>query len=71
MNEFGHYIKEQRLERNLTACKLAKISGLSTTAICRIENGERQTPSVATVYKLSKALNVDVEKLVKMIAETE
>lgn len=67
MNEFGNYIKEQREKRNLTACKFAKLAGLSTTAICRIENGERQTPSVFTIYKLANALDVDIAKLVEII----
>lgn len=71
MSDFGNYIKELRTQKNMSACKLAKVAGLSTTAISRIENRERQTPSVSTVYKLSKALDVDVRELVEMIANQE
>lgn len=71
MSDFGNYIKELRTQKNMSACKLAKVAELSTTAISRIENGERQTPSVSTVYKLSKALDVDVRELVEMIANQE
>ena len=55
----------------MSACKLARVADLSATAISRIENGERQTPSVATVYKLSKALDVDVRELVEIIANQQ
>ena len=39
MSDFGNYIKELRTQKNMSACKLAKVAGLSTTAISRIENG--------------------------------
>lgn len=71
MSEFGNYIRELRIKKNMSACKLARVADLSATAISRIENGERQTPSVATVYKLSKALDVDVRELVEIIANQQ
>lgn len=55
--ELGKYIKRSRQLRNVTFLNLAKKSGVSKGLLSKIENG-CGNPTVNTLYKLSKALNV-------------
>lgn len=48
-----------RQAKALSQKDLAKIMNLSTTTICRYENGER-TPNFPTARKLCKVLNIDL-----------
>ncbi len=56
-------LRELRLENNISVRGLAKLSGVSASAISRIEN-EGVTPSLLTICKLRCALNVGIEKMV-------
>ena len=42
---------------------LEKMSGVSNSEICLIENGKIKNPSVSSVYKIAKALGTTVEAL--------
>ncbi len=58
------YIREIREERGLSQEKLSKISGVSSSHIGYLENGERE-PTISVLCKLAKALNVDIKDLFK------
>ena len=58
------YIREIREERGLSQEKLSKISGVSSSHIGYLENGERE-PTISVLCKLDKALNVDIKDLFK------
>jgi transcriptional regulator with XRE-family HTH domain len=58
-------LHEMRKKRRLTQQQLATISGVSQQAISNIENGSRQSPSVETLYKLSRALKCTVDDLIE------
>lgn len=58
-------LHEMRKKRRLTQQQLATISGVSQQAISSIENGSRQSPSVETLYKLSRALKCTVDDLIE------
>lgn len=58
-------LHEMRKKRRLTQQQLATISGVSQQAISSIENGSRQSPSVETLYKLSKALKCTMDDLIE------
>ena len=56
-------IRKYRLEKNFTQAKLADESNLSVDYICEIERMKKNKSfSIATVGKISEALNVDFEK---------
>ena len=56
------YIREIREQKHLSQKQLSKLSGVSSSHIGYIENGERE-PTISVLCKLSKALNVDIKDL--------
>jgi excisionase family DNA binding protein len=60
--EVRRIIKQQRTARGLTLGKLAIVSGLSPSHLCRIEKGER-FPSARTLWKIARPLGMDETEL--------
>ncbi|PWL41362.1 MAG: XRE family transcriptional regulator [Clostridiales bacterium] len=56
-------LKYQRIQKGLSQNQLAKMSGVSQSAICYIEKGGK-SPSLKTLLKLSKALEIPVQELI-------
>lgn len=57
-------IKAARECRGMTQQELADASGVSRSSIARYEIGAK-TPSIASTYKLAKALDVPFEELAR------
>lgn len=55
LSNYPERLKQRRKSRSLTLEQLGGMSGLTASAIARIERGER-TPSIDTVTKLEKVL---------------
>lgn len=54
---FGRELQRQRRRRRLSMKQLGRLAGLSTTAISRLESGERPTlPLRSTVLAIAEAL---------------
>lgn len=62
---FGKYLKELREKRGLGVNQLGAFSGVSPSLISKIENGGRGKPKPETIEKLSLALRVPYEELMK------
>ena len=62
MKYFGELIKKARENKKLTIQQLSTISGITTIEIKNLEKGIRK-PNAMTIYKLSKALDYDYNKL--------
>jgi transcriptional regulator with XRE-family HTH domain len=58
MIELGQFIKQKREASGLSQKKLGEAVGISDAEVCKIENGERQTPNWDSLCKISKALNI-------------
>lgn len=56
------YLQKIRWEKDYSIGKLAKLSGVSTAQISRIENG-LTIPTIETLCRLAKALKCDVTDL--------
>lgn len=56
MQELGHRLARQRLERNLTQAELARQAGVDRTALQRLESGESVT--LTTLTRLLRALGL-------------
>lgn len=56
------YLQKIRWEKDYSIGKLAKLSGVSTAQISRIENG-LTIPTIETLCRLAKALDCDVTDL--------
>jgi transcriptional regulator with XRE-family HTH domain len=63
--DFGKYLRKLRKEKKLTVRQLDLYSGVSHSYISQIERGARGIPSPEILLKLSKALNVEYEELMK------
>lgn len=59
----GFKIKELREKENLSQAELAQKSGVSQNLIARLESGALTNTTTDTLFKISKALNVKVEKI--------
>jgi len=57
-------LKEERERRGLSRYVVAQQSGLSQQAVGYMEKGDR-IPSLETVLRVAKAINVDLAKIIK------
>lgn len=60
-----HRMKQLLQERGLSQYGLAKAAGLSHGHVVMLLQGRRPNPSIATVHKIAKALDVPVEELLE------
>ena len=60
-NEFGKLLREYRLLAGLTQTSLAKIVGLHSSYISRLEQGQRDVPSRGTIIKFIQALGIQTQ----------
>jgi len=58
-------IKQAREKLRLSQEKLARLAGVSNNTIINIEEGKHQNPTIETLKKIAKALNVPIEELIK------
>lgn len=66
MSEFGAYIKKIRESKGLTLNQVALYSEISAAQLSRIETGKRGVPKPNTIKKISDALKVDYDELMKV-----
>ncbi|MPM48919.1 hypothetical protein SDC9_95646 [bioreactor metagenome] len=59
----GDNLKNILEERSVTGTKLAKLTGLDASYIYDIIKNKKANPSIKIVIKISKVLNVDIDKL--------
>jgi len=59
--KLGHKIKELRVKQKLTQDELAEKAGIHNKYQGKIERAEKR-PSIETLFKLAKALNVKVSE---------
>lgn len=61
LDNIGEKIRCQRVKKKLKQYELAKLAGISNTFLSDIEVG-RTTPSLKTLAKIGKALEVDIKE---------
>jgi transcriptional regulator with XRE-family HTH domain len=64
--EFGKIIRKLRIEAGLTQEELGFEADLRRTFISTIELGQQQ-PTLVTIFKLSRALNVRASEMIAMV----
>lgn len=62
LEKLGLNIKIERVRKRFTQEKLAELVGCDSSSISLIEGG-KQNPSITTVVKMSKALDIDIKVL--------
>lgn len=65
-DHFGTFLKHLRERRGLGINQLATLSGVSNAHISRIERGIRPVPSPAVIEKLSTALDIPYENMMRI-----
>ena len=64
-NNIGENIKKCRTKLGLSQEDFAQKSGVKYTTLTKIESGVIKTPSVVIIAKIAKALDVNIEELIK------
>lgn len=65
-NLLGKKIKELRLKKKLSQDELARKADVPYTTLTKIETGVIKKPSVYVVAKIAKALDISLDKLIKV-----
>ena len=58
-------IKKLREAKGLSQEKLARLADVANNTLIKMESGENQNPTLDTLKKVSKALDVSVDDLIK------
>ncbi|MCK4355052.1 helix-turn-helix transcriptional regulator [Candidatus Parcubacteria bacterium] len=66
-SNIGKNIKKLRQKKGISQDRLSKIADLSLNTIVNIETGNNPNPTLETLQKIAKALNVSVDELLKLI----
>jgi transcriptional regulator with XRE-family HTH domain len=58
-------IKKLRTEKGYSLEKVARLADLSLNTVMRVESGVNKNPTIETLTKIAKALNIGVDDLIK------
>ena len=58
-------IKKLRAEKSYSLERVARLADLSLNTIMRVESGVNKNPTIETLTKIAKALDVGVDELIK------
>jgi len=64
-NNISSNLKKLRVKRGLSLEKIARLADLSLNTIVKVENGVNKNPTIETLTKIAKALEVGVDDLIK------
>jgi len=65
----GRNIKKLRQQKKLSQEKLARLTNISLNTLTKIESGFTKRPSIQTIHKIAKMLDVSLDKLTEGINE--
>lgn len=65
MSTISKNIRKLREQKGISQDKLSKLAGISLNTIAKLELDETQNPTIETLQKIAKALDVKVEDLIK------
>lgn len=63
-NKIAENLKKLRDKKGYSLEKVARLADLSLNTIVKIENGVNQNPTIETLTKIAKALEVGVDDLI-------
>ena len=64
-NRIASNFKKLRAQKDYSLEKVARLADLSLNTIVKVENGVNQNPTIETLTKIAKALEVGVDDLIK------
>ncbi len=65
----AHNLRILRKKNGLSQEKLARLADISLNTLTKIESGFAKKPTIQTVVKLAKALNISIDELVDNVKE--
>ena len=65
ISTIGKNIKKLRKQKGLSQDRLSKLANISYNTVIKLESGNITNPSIDTLQKLARALNVGVDDLLK------
>ena len=65
MSTIGKNIKKFRQDKGLSQDKLSKLADLSLNTVVKIELDDSPNPTIETIQRIAKALDVSVDDLLK------
>jgi len=64
-NKIAENLKKLRDKKGYSLERMARLADLSLNTIVKIENGVNQNPTIETLTKIAKALEVGVDDLIR------
>ena len=64
-NKISENLKKYRSQKGCSLEKVARLAGLSLNTIIKVENGINKNPTIETLTKIAKALDIGVDDLIK------
>lgn len=65
MTTIGKNIKKYREKAQISQDKLSKLADISANTVAKLELEESSNPTIETLQKIAKALNVTIDDLIK------
>ena len=63
---FGTFVREKRLEKNLSLKNFAKMVGVSSPFISKMEVGDWNAPKEENIIKMAEILNINADYLLAL-----
>lgn len=64
-NKISENLRKLRDKKGYSLEKVARLADLSLNTIVKIENGVNQNPTIETLTKIAKALEIGVDDLIR------
>ena len=64
-NKIAENLKKLRAKKGLSLERIARLADLSLNTIVKVENGVNTNPTIETLTKIAKALDIGVDDLIK------
>jgi transcriptional regulator with XRE-family HTH domain len=64
-NNIANNLKRIRSKKGYSLEKVARLGDLSLNTVVKVENGTNTNPTIETLTKIAKALEVGVDNLIK------
>jgi transcriptional regulator with XRE-family HTH domain len=65
MSNITKNLRKLRVEKGFSQEKLARLADVANNTIIKIEAGKNQNPTLVTLKKIAKALEISVDELIK------
>ena len=64
-SKIANNIKKIRQEKGISQDRLSKLADLSLNTVVNVESGANSNPTIETIRKIAKALNISIDALLK------